>query len=58
MSERADAPRCGLCVTWWLLRGSNQRLELSVLFFMQQFRKVYVGDQARQPDELYIRGKE
>ena len=31
----------------------NQRLELALLFFMQQFRKVYVGDQATASSKVY-----
>ena len=36
-----------------MLSSSNQRLELSVLFLMQQFRKVYVGDQATASSKVY-----
>jgi len=32
---------------------SNQHLELALLFFMQQFRKVYVGDQATAVSKIY-----
>jgi hypothetical protein len=32
---------------------SNQHLELALVFFMQQFRKVYVGDQATAVSKIY-----
>mmetsp|Transcript_7505 Transcript_7505/g.12746 ORF Transcript_7505/g.12746 Transcript_7505/m.12746 type:complete len:1077 (-) Transcript_7505:234-3464(-) len=32
---------------------SNQHLELALIFFMQQFRKVYVGDQATASSKVY-----
>jgi len=32
---------------------SNQHLELALVFFMQQFRKVYVGDQATAISKIY-----
>ena len=32
---------------------SNQHLHCAVLFFLQQFRKVYVGDQATASSKVY-----
>ena len=34
---------------------SNQHLHCAVLFFLQQFRKVYVGDQATASSKVYSR---
>jgi len=34
-------------------RRSAQHLELALIFFMQQFRKVYVGDQATASSKVY-----
>lgn len=34
---------------------SNQHLQSAVLFFLQQFRKVYVGDQATASTKVYSR---
>ena len=44
-AERRDAP-------------SNARLQAAVLFFLQQFRKVYVGDQATAASKVYARLQE
>ena len=42
--------RCGL--------KSNQHLQAALLFFLQQFRKVYVGDQATASSKVYSRLQE
>ncbi|KAL1520643.1 hypothetical protein AB1Y20_022216 [Prymnesium parvum] len=34
---------------------SHQHLNLAIIFFMQQFRKVYVGDQATSSSKVYSR---
>ena len=33
--------------------SSNVHLDLALLFFLQQFRKVYVGDQATSSSKVY-----
>ena len=35
--------------------SSNVQLDLALLFFLQQFRKVYVGDQATSSSKVYTR---
>ena len=35
--------------------SSNVHLDLALLFFLQQFRKVYVGDQATSSSKVYTR---
>ena len=40
------------------LQPSNQHLQCAVLFFLQQFRKVYVGDQATASTKVYSRLQE
>lgn len=37
------------------LEESNVHLDLAVLFFLQQFRKVYVGEQATSSSKVYVR---
>lgn len=35
--------------------GSKQRLNVSILTFFQNFRKVYIGDQAMHSSKVYNR---
>ena len=40
------------------MQPSNQNLQCALLFFLQQFRKVYVGDQATASSKVYARLQE
>ena len=40
------------------LEPSHQYLDMAIIFFMQQFRKVYVGDQATTSSKVYVRLEE
>lgn len=36
------------------LEPSNRHLDIAVIFFLQQFRKVYIGDQAASSSKVYV----
>ena len=38
-----------------LPQGGCERLELAIISFFEQFRKMYVGDQAHKTNKLYQR---
>jgi len=40
------------------MQESNQHLQCALLFFLQQFRKVYVGDQATASSKVYAKLQE
>lgn len=40
------------------MHPSNQHLQCAIIFFLQQFRKVYVGDQATASSKVYARLQE
>ncbi|XP_062814083.1 ran-binding protein 17 isoform X2 [Anolis carolinensis] len=41
-----------------LQRSSNEKVELAVLWFLDQFRKTYVGDQLQRTSKVYARMSE
>uniref|UniRef100_A0A8D0ED84 RAN binding protein 17 n=2 Tax=Salvator merianae TaxID=96440 RepID=A0A8D0ED84_SALMN len=41
-----------------LPRSSNEKIELAILWFLDQFRKTYVGDQLQRTSKVYARMSE
>ncbi|ELK28902.1 Ran-binding protein 17, partial [Myotis davidii] len=41
-----------------LPKGSNEKIELAILWFLDQFRKTYVGDQLQRTSKVYARMSE
>uniref|UniRef100_K7E3Z4 RAN binding protein 17 n=1 Tax=Monodelphis domestica TaxID=13616 RepID=K7E3Z4_MONDO len=41
-----------------LSQSSNEKIELAILWFLDQFRKTYVGDQLQRTSKVYVRMSE